>query len=984
MIGFMPPAPSGRSTDPPHRWMGGSTSPSGGGGATSLDDPASNHFGATGESNRPARDACSVTTAVSSSTSSGGSAHAVTSFLPSLYQLMRDLQELVERRTTDGAVLEVVMTADVVAVAGNNGRWRFLSLAAEGLPDAAAALVSACHALDNLLCDIMSTPLPRAQPRRAQRVAIQSRLQTLLAGVTDARVKLEDALNELTMFIADTEDAPTLNEQGSGGDLAGSPMSSSSSPTAPASANALSVQKVHQATEALYAIFHERICAAELLLSANVALSLRTPDVVNMCARHVEEADAAVLERLKGDVCRSDDAGGPVRAAQLIDGVGVMSAALVEFARFSASIAAHAQRDEDRFPAGDESQRFAAFCAGVAARLSRCGLENAGIWVEEQAGTSCGVQAKSLAKAACASSAAPQAQRRQQPRAAAAFAAEEFVFEIKDIVQNASSGARLSSSVASSALVEQLRTAAARLFDVIGRVNMFLRRQGLVRDVAVDSASGKALPTAIQDDAMKSYLPHDLLEGVWEQRHAAAYDEACFRHDVLREQSAVLSELEEALSLPDEQFVRAAQDDLFNSMFARADECGLACGTLRTTVTRRVDALFSLRVKVFHHMGDVRSVTVSHRVPLASVLDTFHPWFHDLRLCKLSYLDEDGDRVALSSQAEYEGLLRRLRRSYLISGPDSASAVWAGSSLSRSSSSARGGLSGSSGATVDVKLELFSELLDVASSRPARVTKTAAAAGPSRTLPPQFDVRKALGDAKREEQRMQRHLSATTSVTSGRPLGRDEATEVRGGRAQPIGGTAEHASGGLFLGVQQPTVPSTATAARGSGGDDMLRDIDFIARRARSLLGDSAVADALAPAPPPCAPKTREMVAAAGRQHRTEATMRPVPPPSIGTAPPGTPSRPAHEVPSILSPRVTVQPNGQRPQWQMPSGLDGLRLARHSDDEGGPHTGRGGGGPHAMSPPFRGSAAGRGGHQRQRRKQGFDAVTLSDEDEDGC
>jgi hypothetical protein len=234
------------------------------------------------------------------------------------------------------------------------------------------------------------------------------------------------------------------------------------------------------------------------------------------------------------------------------------------------------------------------------------------------------------------------------------------------------------------------------LFDGLGRVNMWLRRSGLAHEVSVDQVRGKVLPTT--GDTANVYLPHTVSDGLWPQELSDRYEHACIRYKQLVERREVESEMEEALTLPDDQFVRACHDDLLEALFSRADE---ACfdGDVRRKLDRRLKQSLQMRIKVFHHDGDIRAVTLSQTSTLDEVIAAMSQWMPDLPTCRLSYLDE-GDKVSLATNREFAEVVRHARAASIAAG--GSGGLGQSTNLARSVTTIGSGSAGG-----DVRLELY-------------------------------------------------------------------------------------------------------------------------------------------------------------------------------------------------------------------------------------------------------------------------------------
>lgn len=203
----------------------------------------------------------------------------------------------------------------------------------------------------------------------------------------------------------------------------------------------------------------------------------------------------------------------------------------------------------------------------------------------------------------------------------------------------------------------------SRLYDTLGRINMFLRRNGMAQETKV-TATGKVVPTA--SDNNKVYLEHvpDEAQG-FSQTESVLYEQGCLCFESWSQQNSIRQQLDELAVAADDEFFRACHEDLLAGLLAKADEFCVITES-RTAVVRRLDRLLVVRVKIYHHSGEVRVITVPQRATLLELRQQLLQYLADVDRCDVFFLD-DGDRVRISSNAEYEDLLR-MRRGVVLEG----------------------------------------------------------------------------------------------------------------------------------------------------------------------------------------------------------------------------------------------------------------------------------------------------------------------------
>jgi hypothetical protein len=318
-----------------------------------------------------------------------------------------------------------------------------------------------------------------------------------------------------------------------------------------------------------------------------------------------------------------------------------------------------------------------------------------------------------------------------------------------------------------SALLEEIQvsgegtTSSSVLYDLLGRVNLFLRRNGLAHEAMRGSgdASGKYVPV-LTDDAT-TFVPHDVDDVLgFGKVESELYTRACLLHDQLALQSSVQRRLDALASMPDDEFFQECHDDLLEALLQSADDACIVSPS-RRTVERRLQQLMVVRVKLFHHTGAVRLQTVPQRVTLDELRSQWKELFPDALQCRVYYLD-DGDRVMLSTAQEYRELLR-LRRSLVLDG------AFGGASASLNAS--RSMLNRSAVATSnDLKLELY---LDSPSAVvPAPRGKNSANTNSANTIAANTNSAKSS-------------TSQTPSVVSSTPTRPLPATPVKPQQPQP-------------------------------------------------------------------------------------------------------------------------------------------------------------------------------------------------------
>ena len=296
------------------------------------------------------------------------------------------------------------------------------------------------------------------------------------------------------------------------------------------------------------------------------------------------------------------------------------------------------------------------------------------------------------------------------------------------------------------------------LYDLLGQVNLFLRRHGLAHEATSSSTSagGVKFVPVVTDDA-STFVPHELDELLgFGKVESELYARACLYHDQVSLQGRVQSRFEGLASTPDDEFFQECHDDLLEGLMAQADEACVV-SPARRAVERRLLQLMVVRLKLFHHSGVVRLVTVPQTVTLDQLRQQWKDeLFPDAMQCGVFYLD-DGDRVMLSTSQEYRNLLR-LRRSHVLDG------AFAGVGGSGSLSGSRSMLSRSTVATSnDLKLELYLDAPSVVpnSARPSSRSTAATSAKPQNptnaptTTTTSGAVNKATGSPPQHKQQAQ-------------------------------------------------------------------------------------------------------------------------------------------------------------------------------------------------------------------------------------
>lgn len=242
----------------------------------------------------------------------------------------------------------------------------------------------------------------------------------------------------------------------------------------------------------------------------------------------------------------------------------------------------------------------------------------------------------------------------------------------------------------------------SRLYDVLGRINLLLRRAGMAKDTKT-TTEGKVVPTAADD--VKVYLEHQLdeVQG-FGRRESVLYEHACLCFENWSKQNKVRMELDGLMNMPDDEFYRACDSqDMLSHLFADADRYCVVTET-REAVTKRMDKLLIIRIKVYHHSGEVRVLTIPQRTTLQGLIDQkLLAFFPDARACEVCFLD-DGDKVRISSDEEFADLVK-MRRAVAIEGMGSG--LGSTSILGSSQVLGRSQMSKSLMSSSELKLELY-------------------------------------------------------------------------------------------------------------------------------------------------------------------------------------------------------------------------------------------------------------------------------------
>ena len=697
------------------------------------------------------------------------------------------------------------------------------------LPEAFAALVAAVDALNEEFTPILSGAdeiFPRSQPTRAARLQVQASIREVQNRIENAKGDLEDALNRINDNDDDDDDGNEKEE---------------------AEEETAELTKLREETygacDRLYhSIALPRIQVCEALLLCRVALTIRTHQVLDYALKQVRVVASSGETRYVFDTDIPDD------TRSLIDGLNVMMECFI-FGDKWVGVNHLAEGSPDR-------ERFKTTFEKLGRALELTGIIDGRAWIR-QTFTQRLLEPKfggGRAASASSASASSATALPQQPQSTSFSPSMQ-----PSTTQQPSPPEENEEALRLLAEASKPTLSVDELFSVLGQINVWLRRRGLAQEVVMDAARGKVVPTA--DEEEKIYLPHrtddegDASGGGgrpsaapptgWTKRMSGVYEQACVRFDLLKQQRHVKTEMEELLTLPNDQFVLALQDDLLSALFTAADDCCVA-GEARRALEKRRDTLFTARVKVFHHNGEIRVVTVPQSRSFSELLASLEPWFPDIQRCHLSYLD-DGDKVRVAVDQEYQELVKthRLERVAATSGGTSSlgGTAMLGSSTMGSSQLLKGSaFIANREMACDVKLELYVDLPPKQSS--------AAAASPPPPPPP--------------------HPSATVRGERG---GRSSASGGSTGRGGGLGGSLVHqqilmaekpssaASGSsqpaksLPAGFNPSRILSDAGIERTppsrhrsepqqqTNDDDdeiMARQMQFIERRGRTLLGEGA------------------------------------------------------------------------------------------------------------------------------------------------
>ncbi|CUG29054.1 Hypothetical protein, putative [Bodo saltans] len=282
------------------------------------------------------------------------------------------------------------------------------------------------------------------------------------------------------------------------------------------------------------------------------------------------------------------------------------------------------------------------------------------------------------------------------------------------------------------------------LYDVLGRLNLFLKRMGLAHEVKLgptatasgDGVAQKVVATVtsqgvIGGETPDVFLPHNSDDSLgFSDEGSELYTRASLLYKELVEQQRVTERLGMLSSVTDEEFFKEAHDsgDLLVSLFEKANEhCVMTAA--RSTVEKRLQQLLVVRIKVSHHSGEVRVMTLPQATRYEEVLlqfSTFWPLF--VELCDVTHVD-DGDKILISTDREYRDLLQ-FRRTQAIEGMYQSGSLATSQSFGRSLS----GTSSVSASSNAMKVELFADPKRKAA--PPRAPPAAPSAAPSRAAPP--------------------------------------------------------------------------------------------------------------------------------------------------------------------------------------------------------------------------------------------------------
>jgi hypothetical protein len=557
---------------------------------------------------------------------------------------------------TNAQELLVAFIASVLAVAelpltskDRASRMRFLSRhGAAGLPPTATAIVVGLQELDSVLAPLLAdeSVLPQRQPHRDSRLECQQFVQSCNAKIQTAKGVLEDALNGIV---------DNAQELESDNDVL-----------------------YHHCDQLYSGVVEPRLQAAEVVLAAKVALSLRAIEVVDFAAaRYHDLRDGPTWARIRDEF--------PDATASLLAAVPLLREAFTVAARLKVG----------EVSARDAKRQLEALTDD----LLSAGVQDADRWVADY------LWPRYAPPEPAATGSAKRTLQRTYSSGAFGKSAIGGTSLLQSMVERpaAGGGATEPNDVARWLDCAETEDDVNVLCDALGRVNMWLRRSGLAHEVNVDEVRGKVQPAT--GDSGNIYLAHTLGDGLWTRGMSEQYEHACVRYQQLVARRDVTAELEELLTLPDDQFVRACHDDMLASLFNRADDACVS-GEGRRKVERRLAAALRMRIKVFHHSGDIRAVTLPQTASLHDVFRELAPWMPDLPQCRLSYLD-DSDRISLATSKELEELVRQARASSIAAGGLGA----LGASLSRSVVTASG--------VGDVKLDLYVDPPRIASAAPS-------------------------------------------------------------------------------------------------------------------------------------------------------------------------------------------------------------------------------------------------------------------------
>jgi hypothetical protein len=642
------------------------------------------------------------------------------------------------------------------------------SLVDEAVPNLTSALGVALRDVEAFL--------PASRPPRAERMAQQRLLKAALSELHTARAEVEGALNDVVEWAqAQREAAEAVEPAARASDLA-----------ALSDADA---EAMYAACDELYhGLLCPRIAAAEYVIAVRAALLLRVEVALAYAADFFEaprdaEASGAVpreaVMRVLDELLGAKDDGSRERVQALL---GAPAAMLTVIQR---SRAATGIRDTD---GGDEDAFLDAAAAQVAALLP-----DGGAWadqVRDAASLAASPSARSSGGAS-SSSPSPLARRRSFGSSARLHSARDS-FSLGDsrsslaashVAPRVESGtgargddgggdddddsaARRADAVPEHvALGREIVAAARRLSeldgdrslnraaDLIGRVRTFLRRHGLLRDVAPAHAgdNAKVVPVLIADaadefpatpagasavggvatsrDGAGGAFEHATDARIFPADVSASFESLCLKFEQASAARALRGRIRELLALADDEFVDAARQDLLAALLVRCDDSCVA-GRERAALEERVRRTFGVRIKLHHWTGEVRALHVPQTQRLADTLAALassSPAFADVERASLSYLD-DGDRVVVRTDREWADALKTLRSAAALTGGALGASASLSRSLSGSASSLARSLMGGSSVSCDVKLELFVD--------PPAPSRPAAARPPGDVTPP--------------------------------------------------------------------------------------------------------------------------------------------------------------------------------------------------------------------------------------------------------